>query len=111
MILGPGLNVHRVARGGRNAEYLSGKDPVLGAQLVSSYVAAFQSKGIMTVAKHYGFNQQETRRNTYDALVTPEAKEIYYTPYQGAIEAGCMSIMCAYNSVNGHHACASDELL
>jgi beta-glucosidase len=111
VVLGPGLNVHRVARGGRNAEYLSGEDPVLGAQLASSYVAAFHASGIMTVAKHYGFNQQETRRNTYDALVTAEAKELYYTPYKGAIEAGCMSIMCAYNKINGHHACASDELL
>ena len=25
VILGPGVNVHRVARGGRNAEYLSGE--------------------------------------------------------------------------------------
>ena len=111
VVLGPGLNIHRVARGGRNAEYLSGEDPVLGAQLASSYVAAFHASGIMTVAKHYGFNQQETRRNTYDALVDGEAKALYYIPYKGAIEAGCMSIMCAYNKVNGHHACASDELL
>jgi beta-glucosidase-like glycosyl hydrolase len=111
VILGPGLNVHRVARGGRNAEYLSGEDPVLGAELASTYVEAFQSKGIMTVAKHFGFNQQETRRNTYDALVPPEAKELYYTPYKGAIEAGCLAVMCAYNKLNGHHACASDELL
>ena len=111
IVLGPGLNVHRVARGGRNAEYLSGEDPVLGAQLASSYVAAFQSKGIMTVAKHYGFNQQETRRNTYDALVDGDAKALYYAPYKGAIEAGCLAVMCAYNQINGHHACASDELL
>ena len=111
IVLGPGLNVHRVARGGRNAEYLSGEDPVLGAQLASSYVAAFHSNGIMTVAKHYGFNQQETRRNTYDALVDAEAKELYYKPYKGAIDAGCLALMCAYNKLNGHHACASDELL
>ena len=65
----------------------------------------------MTVAKHYGFNQQETRRNTYDALVDGEAKALYYKPYKGAIDAGCLALMCAYNSVNGHHACASDELL
>ena len=27
MILGPSVNVHRVARGGRNAEYISGESP------------------------------------------------------------------------------------
>ena len=111
VILGPGLNVHRVARGGRNAEYLSGEDPVLGAELAASYVAAFHAAGIMTVAKHYGFNQQETRRNMYDALLSPNAKDFYYIPYQAAIAAGCMAMMCAYNKVDGAHACASDELL
>ena len=104
MILGPGLNVHRVAERRPQRQYLSGEDPVLGAELASTYVAAFHANSIMTVAKHYGFSQQETRRNTYDALVDAEAKEFYYTPYKGAIEAGCMSIMCAYNKINGHHA-------
>ena len=74
-------------------------------------MAAFHANSIMTVAKHFGFNQQETRRNTYDALVDAEAKELYYAPYKGAIAAGCLAVMCAYNKLNGHHACASDELL
>ena len=32
--LGPGLNLARVPRGGRNFEYMSGEDPYLGAELV-----------------------------------------------------------------------------
>ena len=32
VILGPSINVHRVARGGRNAEYLSGESPALGGK-------------------------------------------------------------------------------
>jgi len=31
-ITGPSVNVHRVARNGRNFEYLSGEDPYLGGQ-------------------------------------------------------------------------------
>ena len=56
----PSANVHRVARGGRNAEYLSGEDPRAGcgARIIGG--RGFQSKGIMTVAKHFGFNQQES---------------------------------------------------
>ena len=41
-ILGPSVNVHRVARNGRNFEYLSGEDPYLGAQLVPAYVQGVQ---------------------------------------------------------------------
>ena len=37
-ILGPSVNVHRVARNGRNFEYLSGEDPYLGSRLVPAYV-------------------------------------------------------------------------
>ena len=69
-------------------------------------MAAFHAHGVMTVAKQA---DNETRRNTYDALFL-RRQELYYAPYQ-APEAGCMSIMCAYNKINGHHACASDELL
>ena len=48
VILGPGLNVHRVARGGRNAEYMSGEDPFLGASFAEPFVSGFQDKGVLT---------------------------------------------------------------
>jgi len=49
-----GLTFHRVARGGRNAEYGTGEDPLLGERLAPHYVKGFQSKGILTTMKHYG---------------------------------------------------------
>ena len=49
MILGPSINVHRCARGGRNFEYLSGEDPYLGSRLTEQYVLGVQSTGIATV--------------------------------------------------------------
>ena len=69
VVLGPGVNVHRVAAGGRNAEYLSGEDPHLGAWLVGPYVRGFQDRGVLAVAKHFAFNQQETLRYTVSAAV------------------------------------------
>ena len=49
VILGPSLNVHRVARGGRNAEYLSGEDAALGAPLVGAYIRGVQRAGVTAV--------------------------------------------------------------
>lgn len=59
MILGPSVNVHRVAAGGRNAEYISGEDPTLGSALTAEYVRGVQSQGVAAVVKHFILNSQE----------------------------------------------------
>jgi beta-glucosidase len=112
VILGPSLNVHRVARNGRNAEYLSGEEPYLGARLAAAYVEGVQSKGVAAVAKHFVLNSQESDRMSTSALASDRALfEVYYEPFRAAIDAGAASIMCAYNRVNGSHACGSEKIL
>jgi beta-glucosidase len=37
--------------------------------------------------------------------------ELYYPPFEGAIEAGVASVMCSYNLVNGKHSCANENIL
>ena len=79
VILGPSINVHRVARNGRNFEYLSGESPYLGARLTERYVHGVQSNGIMSVAKHFAFNNQETDRTTEVSIVDAKTRwEVYY---------------------------------
>ena len=89
-ILGPSINVHRVARGGRNFEYLSGDDPYLGAALAVPYVEGVQGSGVMAVMKHFAFNQQETGRSSgSDSHVDQKvAQELYYPPFEAAVAAG-----------------------
>ena len=112
VLLGPGLNVHRVARNGRNIEYLSGESGYLGAQLVTGYVEGVHSQHVLTVMKHFIANHQETIRSDVDAQVDNRTLfETYYPPFQGAIDAGCLATMCAYNLVNGKHACGNPETL
>lgn len=112
VLLGPGLNVHRVARNGRNIEYLSGESGYLGAQLVPGYVEGVHSQHVLTVMKHFIANHQETIRSDVDAQVDNRILfETYYPPFQGAIDAGCLATMCAYNLVNGKHACGNPETL
>merc|ERR1719217_947618 len=69
IILGPSINVHRVARGGRNFEYLSGEDPYLGTRLVRPWVDGVQAEGVFTVVKHWIANEQETHRDWEDSIV------------------------------------------
>lgn len=112
VMLGPGLNVHRIARGGRNFEYLPGEDPYLGARLARSFVEGVQSQGVMAVLKHFGFNEQETHRDYVNSVVDDRtAWELYYQPFEAAIDAGAGAIMCSYNKVNNTPACGNHDLL
>ena len=99
-ILGPSINVHRVARNGRNFEYLSGEDPYLGAQLTAQYVAGVQSQGVLSVMKHFVFNQQETHRTSEASVVDAKtAHELYYPPFEAGVRAGVSGVMCSYNQI------------
>jgi beta-glucosidase len=118
VLLGPSVNVHRVAKNGRNFEYLSGEDPYLGSVLAAEYVRAVQSQGVMAVVKHWAFNQQETNRGSddrgpfYDVVVDDKtAFELYYPPFKAAVDAGVAATMCAYNKINGDWACSSKRHL
>jgi len=112
VVLGPSVNVHRVARNGRNFEYLSGEDPYLGAKLAEPWVEGVQSKGVMAVLKHWIFNEQETRRHQENSEVDEKTSwEVYYPPFEAAVKAGVGAAMCSYNKVNGEQSCHSAEQL
>ncbi|GBG34762.1 Beta-glucosidase cel3A [Hondaea fermentalgiana] len=113
MLLGPGLNVMRVPRNGRNFEYLSGEDPRLGAALSAAAVRGIQSvPGMIATAKHFALNNQETNRFTVSAEVDDVTlHEVYLAPFEAAVRAGVLSIMCSYNLVHGVHACEQGSLL
>ncbi|GMH83616.1 hypothetical protein TrVE_jg11379 [Triparma verrucosa] len=112
MILGPSVNVHRVAKGGRNAEYLSGESPKLGEEMARSYVRGVQEEGVMAVVKHFALNNQENDRNTIDSHADERTmQEVYYPPFKAAVDEGVASFMCSYNLVNGTHSCGNEDLL
>lgn len=112
VVLGPGLNVHRVALGGRNAEYISGEDPVLGSKLADPWIRGFQENGVIATAKHFVLNNQETHRGSYSARVSERTlKEVYMPPFEAAAMAGVGSAMCSYNRVNGTYACENFRTL
>lgn len=111
-ILGPSINVHRVARNGRNFEYISGEDPYLGARLTEAYVLGVQSRGVMAVLKHWVFNSQETHRTSESSVVDSKTSwELYYPPFEAGIAAGASGVMCSYNKINGSYSCEGEPTL
>eukprot|EP00756_Hemistasia_phaeocysticola_P001534 Hpha_TRINITY_DN11078_c0_g1::TRINITY_DN11078_c0_g1_i1::g.93024::m.93024/K05349/bglX; beta-glucosidase len=110
--LGPGVCVARVPVNGRNFEYLSGEDPFLGATLVGPAIQGIQNQGVLANVKHYIGNNQETDRMRVNSLIDERTRmEIYSPPFEAAVQAGVLSVMCSYNKVNGDHACENNQTL
>merc|ERR1719454_2725400 len=110
--LGPGVCVARVPRNGRNFEYLSGEDPFLGYTLVQPVIRGIQSQKVVANAKHYILNNQETNRQGVSAEAEERTRfEMYYPPFEGAIEADVGSFMCGYNKINGDWSCENPVTL
>mmetsp|Transcript_88680 Transcript_88680/g.286487 ORF Transcript_88680/g.286487 Transcript_88680/m.286487 type:complete len:716 (-) Transcript_88680:73-2220(-) len=110
--LGPGLCLARIPRNGRNFEYLSGEDPYLGYRLAQPAIRGIQSQKVVANAKHWVMNNQETARDSVSEEVDERTRyEMYYPPFEGAIEAGVGSFMCSYNKINGIWSCENPETL
>jgi len=112
VLLGPGLNLARDPRAGRNFEYL-GEDPLLAGTLAAEVIRGIQSEHVVATAKHYVLNDQETLRQSLDAHIEEGAlRESDLLAFELAVERGQPgSVMCAYNRINGDYGCGSDFLL
>lgn len=112
VILGPAVNIQRLPVGGRTYEYLS-EDPILSAALALEYTKGVQDKGTAVCIKHFAVNNQETNRGSVDAQLDDRTlREIYLKPFERAvIEGGAMSVMPAYNKVNGDYCSENEHLL
>ncbi|HEX7855192.1 MAG TPA: glycoside hydrolase family 3 C-terminal domain-containing protein [Sphingobium sp.] len=110
--LGGGINLTREPRGGRTFEYL-GEDPLLAGKMLSARLKGTAAGGILSVAKHYALNDQETNRFNADAIVDERTLRQYYLlPFEIAVKEGRpSSIMCSYNLVNGQKSCENRKLL
>ena len=112
MLLGPGTNMKRNPRCGRNFEYFS-EDPYLAGKMAASYIRGIQKNGTSACVKHFACNNQEERRMATDSIVDERTlREIYLTAFEIAVkEGGTRSIMTSYNRVNGEYANENTHLL
>lgn len=103
--LAPTVNLHRTPVGGRNFESM-GEDPFLTAEMAVAYVRGVQSQGVASCIKHFVCNDTEFERMSIDSQVDERTlREVYLVPFERAVrDAGVLSVMTAYNKVNGLHA-------
>ena len=111
-VLGPGTNIKRSPRGGRNFEYYS-EDPYLAGRLAASYIDGVQKKGIGTSLKHFAVNSQEYLRMSISEVVDERTlREIYLPAFEYAVKSSQpATVMCSYNRINGTFASENKYLL
>ncbi|MDP4150778.1 MAG: glycoside hydrolase family 3 C-terminal domain-containing protein [Bacteroidota bacterium] len=112
IMLAPAFNITRTPLNGRTYEYYS-EDPLLNANLASSFVTGIQSMHVAACIKHFALNNQETDRGMVDVHISERAlREIYFPAFKMAIEKGnAWTIMSAYNKVRGDYCSENDYLL
>jgi beta-glucosidase len=112
MSLGGGVNLTREPRNGRTFEY-QGEDPLLAGTLAGSFVRGIQSEHVIGDLKHFAVNDQESGRNSLNAIISKRAmRETDLRAFEialGISDSG--AVMCAYNRVNGDFSCENPYLL
>jgi beta-glucosidase len=103
-MLGPGVNIYRSPKNGRNFEYF-GEDPFLSAAITTGYITGMQKQGVSATVKHFMGNNSEFLRHDSDSLIDERTmREIYLPAFEAAVKrAHVGAIMDSYNLTNGQH--------
>ncbi len=112
LVLGPGANIKRDPKCGRNFEYIS-EDPYVTGKMAAGLIRGLQENGTGASLKHFACNQQENCRFQSDSILDERTlREIYLTGFEIAVKEGRPgTVMCSYPKINGVHASDSKELL
>ncbi len=115
---GPVMDISRDARWSRVEESF-GEDPVLTARLASGIVRG-QGGGnlskpysVISTLKHFAaYGVPEGGHNGSPSLASVrDLHECFFLPFKAAIEAGALSVMTSYNSLDGVPCTASPYLM
>ncbi len=114
----PNINIFRDPRWGRGQETY-GEDPYLTARMGVAFVTGLQGSDptylkAVSTPKHFAVHSgPESTRHTVNIQPSRHDLEDTYLPaFRATVTEGkALSVMCAYNSLNGQPACANTSLL
>ncbi|MCG6925088.1 MAG: glycoside hydrolase family 3 C-terminal domain-containing protein [Acidobacteria bacterium] len=104
----PVLGVARDLRWGRVGETF-GEDTYLNGELGAALIRGYQGQGlddptaVLATAKHYaGYSETRGGRDASESDSTPrKLRSFFLPPFERAVEAGAMTFMTGYQSMNG----------
>ncbi len=109
-----GLNMHRVAFGGRAAEYFS-EDSFLSGIASMYEIIAMQKQGVVAHPKHFIFNDEEINRNGIGIWMNEQtAREIYLLPWEYSLrpdKGNAHALMTSFNRAGLLWTSANDNLM
>ncbi|HET7615837.1 MAG TPA: glycoside hydrolase family 3 N-terminal domain-containing protein [Bacillales bacterium] len=116
-IFSPMVDIARDPRWGRVAEG-AGEDPHLGEIVARAKVRGFQQaragkRKMAACPKHfaaYGLSEAGRDYNTVDVSKT-RLEQVYFPPFRAALDAGAVTIMAAFNDLNGVPCTGNEWLL
>ncbi len=113
-VFSPMVDIARDARWGRITEG-AGEDTFLGSVLARAYVEGYQgddlshTDAVAACVKHFAAYGAASAGREYNTVDMSELtlRQVYLPPYHAGIEAGAVTVMSAFNPLNGVPATAN----
>ncbi len=110
-VFAPVVNVSRDCRWGRTMETF-GEDVLLCSDMGEAMCRGFQNNGVIATPKHFADNYADGGRDSNESHSSWRTLyEVYLPPFKRCFDAGAMSVMAAYNAVDGVPCSCSGKLL
>jgi len=109
--LSPVVNIIRDVRAGRTEESY-GEDPYLTSVMGAAYCRAMAEEGVIATPKHFAANFVGDGGRDSNEIHFSERilREVFFPGFKACIKAGALSLMAAYNSIDGI-PCSSNKWL
>ncbi len=94
------------------AQETYGEDTFHLGEMGAALAMGIQTHNVAATVKHFALNSMENSRFKVDVQIDERAlHEVYLPHFKRAIDAGCATVMSAYNKMNGEYCGQNRELL
>ncbi len=94
------------------AQETYGEDPFHVGEMGAHLARGIQTHNVIATVKHFALNSIENARFKVDVRISArDLREVYLPHFKRILDAGCASVMSAYNKMNGEYCGQHRELL